>query len=51
MAETNAFLPYLFREPPAVAAWRLVDEPWARDGMPDDPAADAAEALQEHHHG
>jgi hypothetical protein len=27
--------------------WRHIDEPWARDGMPNDPAADAAEAMQE----
>ena len=27
----------------AYPAWAYVDEPWARDGLPDDPSADAAD--------
>ena len=27
--------------------WRHVDAPWARDGLPDDPMADAAERMPE----
>ena len=43
--ETNAFLPYKFPGLPEVAPWRYVPE--FCGGLPDDPMADAAEALPE----
>ena len=43
--ETNASLPYRFPDPPEFALWRYVPE--FCDGLPDDPMADAAEALPE----
>jgi hypothetical protein len=43
--ETNAFLPHKFPGPPERAPWRYVPE--FCDGLPNDPMADAAEALPE----